>query len=156
MMVGRMLRRLVHDCCGSMTIELAAVAPMLVLMSVGTFEVSSMVSRQQELQSAASEGETIALAAAASEEATSVATIEQIIETSMDLEDDQVSISLFFRCNAEPTLVSAPNATAACPGVDIVTSYIRLELTDTYTPVWTEFGIGSAFDYDVQRMVQIS
>ena len=150
-----LFRRFLGDRAGSMTIEMAAVAPMLVLMSIGTFEVSTMVSRQQELQSAASEGETIALAAAASEQATNIATIEDIIETSMGLENNQVNITRHFRCNAEPTVVSAPNANAACPGVDIVTSYIKLELTDTYTPVWTQFGIGSSFNYNVERMIQL-
>lgn len=144
--------RLAGDATGSMTIEMAAVAPVLVLMSIGTFEVSTMVSRQQELQSAASEGETIALAAAASEETTSIETVEDIIETSMGLEDDQVTVTTQFRCNDNATLVSSQ---AACGVDDVVTSYLKLELSDTYTPVWTQFGIGSSFTYDVDRMVQL-
>lgn len=147
-----LLRRVLRDSTASMTIELAAVAPVLVLMSVGTFEVSTMVSRQQELQSAASEGETIALAAAASEQATSIQAIEDIIETSMDLDDDQVTLTPQFRCNDSDTLV---NSQADCMVDDIVTSYLKLELTDTYAPVWTQFGIGTSFTYDVQRMVQL-
>jgi Flp pilus assembly protein TadG len=137
---------------GSMTIELAAVAPVLVLMSIGTFEVSSMVSRQQELQSAASEGETIALAAAASAQSTPLATIEDIIEESMGLQGDQVQITRFYRCNADAVLVTSE---ASCNTDDVVTSYMKLELTDRYEPVWTQFGIGSAFDYNVERMVQL-
>lgn len=140
------------DCAGSMTIELAAVAPVLVLMSIGTFEVSSMVSRQQELQSAASEGETIALAAAASAATTSLTTIEEIIEESMGLSDDQVTITRFYRCNADAALVTDETA---CNTDDVVTSYMKLELTDTYEPIWTQFGIGSAFNYDVERMIQL-
>ena len=146
------LSELVSEVRGSMTIELAAVAPVLVLMSIGTFEVSSMVSRQQELQSAASEGEMIALAAAASPAATPLATIEGIIEESMNLDNDQVTITRLYRCNASTTLVS--NDTS-CNSDDVVTSYIKLELTDSYEPVWTQFGIGSAFDYTVERMVQL-
>jgi len=147
-----LLSQIAGDSTGSMTIEMAAVAPVLVLMSIGTFEVSTMVSRQQELQSAASEGETIALAAAASEEATPVETVEDIIEASMQLRDDQVTVTTHFRCNDDATLVSARSA---CGVDDVVTSYLRLELSDTYTPVWTQFGIGSAFTYDVDRMVQL-
>ena len=146
------LGRIAGDATGSMTIEMAAVAPVLVLMSIGTFEISTMVSRQQELQSAASEGETIALAAAAAEETTSIATVEDIIETSMDLNDDQVTVTPQFRCNDDAALVSSE---AACGTDDVVTSYLKLELSDTYTPIWTQFGIGSAFTYDVDRMVQL-
>jgi Flp pilus assembly protein TadG len=56
-----------RDARGTMAIETAIVAPVLALMAIGSFEVGSMVSRQQELQSAASEAESIILAASASE-----------------------------------------------------------------------------------------
>lgn len=135
-----------------MTIEMAAVVPVLVLMSIGTFEVSTMVSRQQELQSAASEGETIALAAAASAETTSLTTVEDIIKTSMGLEDDQITITQLYRCDASETLVSDETG---CSSDAVVTRYMRLELSDRYEPVWTQFGIGSAFDYNVDRMIQL-
>lgn len=152
-MIGRkLLQRISRDSTGSMTIEMAAVTPVLVLMAIGTFEISTMVSRQQELQSAASEGETIALAAAASEVATPVAKVEQIIETSMDLNANQVTVTPQFRCNDDAALVT--NETD-CAEDDVVTSYLKLELSDDYTPVWTQFGIGGSFTYDVERMVQL-
>ena len=146
------LQALAGDRRGSMTIEMAAVVPVLVVLSVGTFEVSAMVSRQQELQSAASEGETIALAAAMSDEATSLDDVEDIIETSMNLSDDQVTISQFYRCNDDDALVASDTS---CDADAVVTKYMKLELTDHYEPVWTQFGVGSAFDYDVERMVQL-
>lgn len=147
-----LIGRLAEETTGSMTIEMAAVAPVLVLMSIGTFEVSTMVSRQHELQSAASEGETIALAAAASEQATSVETVEEIIQTSMSLRNDQITVTPQFRCNDDAALVSSESA---CAVDAVVTSYLKLELSDTYTPVWTQFGIGGSFEYDVERMVQL-
>ncbi len=152
MTMCNLFSRIAGDATGSMTIEMAAVAPVLVLMSIGTFEVSTMVSRQQELQSAASEGETIALAAAASEETTSIGTVEDIIETSMRLRDNQVTVTTQFRCNDDATLVSSETA---CSEDDVVTSYLKLELSDTYTPIWTQFGIGRSFNYNVERMVQL-
>ena len=57
-----------RDRRGTMAIETTIVAPVLALMAIGSFEVGSMVSRQQELQSAASEAESIILAASASED----------------------------------------------------------------------------------------
>lgn len=152
MTTGRLLGRIAGDSTASMAIEMAAVAPVLILLSIGTFEVSTMVSRQQELQSAASEGETIALAAAASAQTTSIETVEGIIRSSMNLEDAQVTLTPLFRCNDSATLVATE---AECNEDDVVTSYLKLELSDTYTPVWTQFGLGDTFNYDVTRMVQV-
>jgi Flp pilus assembly protein TadG len=157
-MIRRSLKRLAHDCGGSMAIETAAVAPILILLSIGTFEVARMVSRQQELQSAASEGETIALAASQAGQATGITTVRDIIAQSVSLNSDQVHVARYYRCDANATIFSAADdasARATCGTDSVITSYLKLELTDRYSPIWTRLGIGSAFDYDVQRMVQL-
>ena len=38
----------------------------------------------------------------------------------------------------------------------VVSSYLRIEVTDSYTPVWKDFGIGDTINYDVERTVQVS
>ncbi|MFN4114520.1 MAG: TadE family protein [Sphingomonadaceae bacterium] len=146
------LRAVVIDSTGSMAIETAFVAPVLAVLALGTFEVGSVVSRQHELQTAASEGEAIALATAAGA-VVEIQTIEDILKTSLGLEDDQVSIVRRFRCNAETTLRATANQ---CAEDDVVSSYIQLTLTDTYVPVWTRFGVGGPIDLNVERMVQLS
>ena len=55
MPVRRHLATLLRDTRGAMLIETAIVAPVLVLMSLGAFQVSTMVARQSELQSAVAE-----------------------------------------------------------------------------------------------------
>ena len=145
-------RFLLSDQQGSMMIETAIVAPVLVMMGLGTFEVSSIVSRQHELQTAASEGEIIALAAAQGA-TTDISTVKDILKASIGLTDDQITVSRFYRCNATETTVTSADS---CNEDDIVSSYIKLDLTDSYTPVWTEFGVGSAIDLDVERTVQLS
>lgn len=135
-----------------MAIETAIVAPILATMALGTYEVGTMVSRQHELQTAASEGESIALAAAAGA-TTNVATVKDILKTSMGLTDNQVSVTRFYRCNANTTTTTDADS---CGEDDVVSSYIKLDLTDTYTPVWTDFGIGSPVTLDVERTVQLS
>ncbi len=137
---------------GSMAIETAIVAPVLVLMALGTFEVGSIVSRQHELQSAASEGELIALATA-SGATTDINTVKDIIKTSVDLTDSQIDITRFYRCNDSDATVTNPDN---CGTDDVISSYIRVDLTDTYTPVWTDFGVGSPITFDVERTVQLS
>jgi Flp pilus assembly protein TadG len=152
MIGGAILRSLLADRRGSMAIETAAVAPVLILLSIGTFEVARMVSRQQELQSAAGEGETIALAAAQSSQTTSITTIRDIIAQSVDLNSNQVTVTPYFRCDDSESLVTDKSS---CATDAVVTSYLKLELSDSYSPVWTRLGIGNAFNYDVQRMVQL-
>lgn len=135
-----------------MAIETAIVAPVLVLLALGTFEVGTIVSRQHELQTAASEGEVIAMAAARGA-STEISTIKSIIRESVGLSDNQITISRFYRCNANTNTVTNP---ASCNDDDVVSSYIKLDLTDTYTPVWTEFGVGGPINFDVERTVQLS
>ncbi len=135
-----------------MAIETAIVAPVLILMSLGTFEVSKVVARQNELQSAASEGEIIAMAAAQGA-TTNTATIQSILETSLNLNGNQVAVLRYYRCNANTSLVTSASN---CNTSDIVSSYVKLELTDTYTPIWTNFGVGGPISLNVDRMVQLS
>jgi len=137
---------------GSMAIETAIVTPVLVLLGLGTFEVGNIVSRQHELQSAASEGEIIALAAAQGA-TTDLTRVKDILKVSVDLSDDQIAVSRFYRCNAATTTVTT---TDSCAEDDIVSSYIKLDLSDSYTPIWTEFGVGSKVDLDVERTIQLS
>ena len=147
-----MLRRLLRDTCGAMAIETVIVAPVLAAMSLGTFEVGTLVSRQQELQSAASEAEGIILAVSASEIATPAADIEEVIEDSLNLDPNQVTLQQKFRCNDSTSL--ADNADA-CDSTEPIYVYVDLTLTDSYAPVWVNYGIGHGFDYEVTRTVMV-
>lgn len=147
----RALRRLLRDRCGTMAIETAIVAPLLALMALGTFETGQLVSRQQELQSSASEAEGIILAAAGGSGASSD-TIKEVIEDSLGLDDDQVSLEQRFRCNTASTLTTDA---ATCNDEEPIYQYVLLTVTDTYTPVWTSFGIGSPFTYRIERTIQV-
>ena len=95
-MMLRGLNSVLRDECGAMAIETVIVAPVLVLMALGAFEVGSVVSRQQELQSAASEAEGIILAASGGTGADS-AQIEAVIEDSLGLSETQVTLQQRFR-----------------------------------------------------------
>ncbi|MXP14136.1 pilus assembly protein [Altererythrobacter confluentis] len=148
----RLIRALFGNERGSMVIETAIVAPVLLTLALGTFEAGTIISRQHELQTAASEGEIIALAAAQGA-VTETTTIEAIIEKSMNLGEDQVTVTRFFRCNANETTVALRTD---CGTDDVVSSYFNLTIKDRYDPSWTGFGIGKAIDYNVERTVQLS
>lgn len=146
------LAHLCADCAGAVMIEVAVVAPVLVMLSAGAFEASSMVARQSELQSALSEATQIVIAASPTTQA-ELNTIEDVVEASTGLADGKVTLSPIYRCGTTATMVTVDGS---C--VDPVTqsSYIRIQVSDTYTPLWTSFGFGSDVDYSIDQTVQVS
>jgi Flp pilus assembly protein TadG len=137
---------------GAVLIETAFVAPILITMALGGFEISRIVSRQHELQTGASEAEGIVLAANQGA-TTDEPTLKSIIQASLGLRSDQVTIARRFRCGTDSTLVAS---STSCGTGQVVSTYIRLTLTDSYTPAWTSFGVGSTLDFNVVRTVQVS
>ena len=135
-----------------MAIETAVVAPVLAMMIVGTFEVSSMIARQVELQSAASEAEAIALAAKP-DTAAKLATLKNVIMTSTGLSAAHVTVTNKYRCSDAAVLVTTDTA---CGSGVAVWTYVDMGLTTTYTPTWTHWGFGQPVDYNVRRQVMIS
>ena len=134
-----------------MTIEVAIVAPVLLLLSLGGFDASSMVARQTELQSAAAEAAAIVQAAPPTDEA-GRNTVRDVLKVSTGLADGQVSVVEIYRCGTN----TAYETTNNCSTGQHVSKFIQATLTDTYSPVWTNFGIGEPVNYNVIRTVQIS
>jgi Flp pilus assembly protein TadG len=135
---------------GSMVIETAILAPTLLALSLGSFEVASMVVRQTELQTAAAEAASI-VRAAVPEDTEARTTIRDVAAASAGLTSDQVSIVEIYRCGTETTYQTNDN----CTGSVTANKFVRLTMTDTYTPLWTEFGVGSGVTFNVSRTVQI-
>lgn len=155
--IAKSVRQFAGDRAGSVVVETAFVAPMLVLMSIGSFEVSHMVARQHELQSGAAEAEAVALAANMGAE-TNAPALEDMLEANLGLDDDEVTVTIVYRCNANDYLV---NSADYCGGGEedddtVISRYVRLQLSDTYTPIWAKIGVGKDLTYSVDRMVQLS
>ena len=146
------LHKLATDRRGSMAIETAFVAPVLILMSVGIFDTSMAVSRQHELQTAASEAQTIALASAQGA-TVKISDIEKIIAASLSLESDQVDVSRRYRCGAATDTVTSVDS---CDEDDVVSSYLDISISDSYEPVWSSFATDNEVELRVERTVQIS
>jgi Flp pilus assembly protein TadG len=148
----RSILALGRDTRGTMAVETAIVVPVLALMSLGSFEVSGMVARQTELQTAASEAAQLVLASAPTT-AEQRSTVKQIIRASTGLSASQVTLTQKYRCGATASLqttVTCANAT------DKLSTYLEIYMTQTYTPTWTEFGVGHPMTYRVTRRVMIS
>ena len=135
-----------------MAIETALVAPVLVTMTLGGFEASAMVARQTELQSAVAEAATIAMASTP-DSYSKVQTIRQIIEASTSLDSDHVNVYRLKRCGTNTSYISYYDD---CPSDKKTSTFLYIYVTDTYTPAWVDFGIGSPLTYRVRRTVQIS
>jgi Flp pilus assembly protein TadG len=154
---ARPLQRLRSDENGAMLVETALVTPMLVLMSLGAFQISGIVARQAELESAASEASAIALA---SKPDTSVerTTLANVISASTGLpvantggtaSTKSVAVTEAFRCGTDTAYIT--NEADCVTGH--MSSFVKITLTDVYTPAWAEFGVGSDINYNVTRYV---
>lgn len=137
---------------GSVVIETAIVAPVLILLSLGTFDVSRMVARQHELQTGSTDLEGIVLAVAKGA-GTDIITTRKALSASLNLPLSKIAVAKVYRCGSSTSLVSA---TSACSDPDDISTYVQVTLTDSYTPVWTNFGVGSPMNYNLVRTVQVS
>jgi Flp pilus assembly protein TadG len=146
------LLRLSGDKRGTTVIEVAILAPTLVLMALGGFDVSRMVARQHELQAGAGDAEQIVLAAA-SGTSTDTTTIKSVLANTLGIPNDSSHISVVkeYRCGTTTALSSS-----VCSSGSYESTYLEVTFHDTYTPLWSQFGIGSPVAYQVQRLVQIS
>jgi len=141
-----------RDTRGTMVIETAIVAPVLIVLSLGGFEVSAMVARQSELQSAAAEAVEIVMAASP-ETQTQIDQIEAVVEGSTGLPDEDVTFELKYRCATAEDLITDQTT---CADEETLSTFIVITISDTYEPVWTEYGVGGPVDYNVERSVQVS
>ena len=144
------LRRLGLRQDGTAMIETAIVAPVLILLSIGTFETSAMVARQSELQSSAEQATEIALAVVPDTQA-ELDKIKEVLRQSSELGEARVNANFKYRCGSAAISTTLP----AC-SEDSLNTYIAIELTDEYEPVWTQWGFGTSFEYRVARTVQVS
>lgn len=149
MKIRTLIKQLNDDNRGAMLIETAIVAPVLILLALGAYQVSGVVARQTDLQNAAAEAAAIALAAAPDTVAKRT-TVEQVIEASTGLAPDKVMVSAAYRCDDSSLYVSTPES---CSSAKVVSSFVKITLTDTYDPAWTQFGVGSPIQYNVTRYV---
>lgn len=148
------LARLLRDARGTMVIETAIVAPVLIVLSIGGFEVSAMVARQSELQSAAAEAVAIVMAATPDTQ-TEIDQIEAVVEDSSGIPEDDVDFVMKYRCGTTDSMTETAPAPSDC-AEELVSTFIVITMVDSYDPVWAHFGFGEALTYNVERSVQIS
>lgn len=152
MMDIALLPRLIRNARGSMAIETALVAPVLIMMTLGVFETGTMIARQHELQSVANESEIIAVATNRGA-VTDLTQLKAIIRNSVDLAADEVAVTQSYRCGIASEFV--PQISDCAEG-DVVSTYLNIHITEAYTPTWVAFGVGRPLNFSVRRTVQVS
>ena len=150
----RGLSRLLGSERGAVVIETAIVAPVLALLGLGAFQVSQAVARQHELQTGADDAAAMALAGWKNGDAQRTA-LKSILEQTLSTPDDNlvVTVNQKYRCGL--TVAYVDDKTSCAAGT-VVTTYLRIVLTDTYTPDWVKFGMGTPLNYNVTRTVVLS
>lgn len=143
------LLKLLQDRSGAMAVETAIIAPLMVLFSLGAYQVSTLVARQSELQSAMSVAESIALATDP-DTTDELNTLKSVISTTTGLAASKVAVAAAYRCNGSTSYVALEST---CASGDSVSRYVRVTLTDNYVPIWTEFGVGSNIALRVNRYI---
>lgn len=150
--LGSILCELRRSNEGAVVIETAVATPVLAVLALAAFDLSQIVVRQIELQSCADQGEELALSSSWGAD-NDVNLIASILSESFNLQDGQIEVKKLFRCDDNETLVEDD---AACNEGASVSTYVRITLTDSYTPLWTKFGIGSMHDFNLVRQVRLS
>ena len=148
----RALQLLRRSQSGAVVIETAFVAPILALLGLGAFQVSQAVARQHELQTGADDAAALALAGW-KDDIVQVAALKSVLKSTLDLTDAQITIDHKYRCGTTAAYVDAKTD---CAAGTVVATYLRIKLTDTYTPEWAKFGFGNPINYNVTRTVVLS
>lgn len=144
-----LLLQVLRDRAGAMAVETAIIAPLMVLFSLGAYQVSSLVARQSELQGAMTVAEAIALATDP-DTTDELTTMKNVIAASTNLASNQITVAAAYRCNSSSAYEPLESS---CATGDNVSRYVQVTLTDSYVPIWKEFGVGSTIALRVNRYV---
>jgi Flp pilus assembly protein TadG len=154
------IKRLAKDTRGVALIEFALMMPIVAALSLGAFDVAKVVARQTELQEAAAEASTIAMAmdsfttddTEADDRLVRRSKVEMVARNASGLPDNKVSVVQNIRCGSSATLLSHD---ATCPSGVEESRLLTIDLQDTYIPLWTSFGVGQPINLHLTRTVQI-
>ena len=149
MALRRLFARLRSEAEGAVLIETAFVAPVLILMSLGAFQVSTMVARNSELVGAIAEAQSMILATDLDSQSQRDQ-LKDLLADSTKLPADNITVEQAFRCNQD---IGYVDNFQACESGDRVSTFIKIEVSDTYEPIWAKLGIASPLEFHVDRYI---
>lgn len=142
---ARILARIARDQRGTSFIELAFLMPVLLLLLLGSVDMSRMISARMDLEQAAQRTTDFALSSRPNGSDTSYLVAEAVAASGLTADD--VTVELFLECNGE----KQANFDAGCPGGNIRSRYVTVSIQDSVDPMFDWSAIGalvgtSAFD----------
>jgi uncharacterized membrane protein len=122
--------RLRADQRGASLVELALMAPILLVMLAGTVDCARLISTKVRLQQAAER--TVEMASAGGISTTSSSTVQTNMQNdaTATAPSSQVSVALWLECNG----TKQSDFNASCNTGDQVARYASVSLTDSYSP----------------------
>jgi Flp pilus assembly protein TadG len=143
--------RLQRDRRGSVIVETALITPVLLIMSIGAYDVSRMIARKTELQEVAAEVAAIAMAQTNANRSTT--SLKDIAVAAAGVPASAVTVTEYLKCGVNTALVAI---TAPCATTVESAQYVVITINASYTPYSTNFGVGSAVALNITRSVQVS
>lgn len=143
--------KLKRDERGAVLIETAIIAPVLLVMSIGAYDVSRGVARQTELQEVTAEFAAIAMARESVGQ-TEIEQMKEIAVASARVDENAIEIVENVKCGIAPDVY---DASYLCPGSEEQSRLLTIAIEATYVPTWTNFGVGRPINLSVTRSVQI-
>ena len=112
-----------------------------------------MTGNSQKLTTAAAralaEAEAIALASDP-DTAAERTVLQNVLMTSTGLPIENVTVEEAYRCGDSTTYTAL---STSCATGTVMSSFVKIRVTDTFNPTWTKFGLGSAIQFDQTRYV---
>lgn len=139
----RQLSKFLGNQEGVVTIELAIAAPVLAIMSYGMFDVANAVAHRNSMQQASEEVALLVMAKPPSDGNVDYIKAAAAEATGLDTED--ISAEVIHFCNDEE------QETLDCDTDEDSASYVVMNFSDSYTPMWVSFGVGGPIDMSVTR-----
>jgi uncharacterized membrane protein len=145
------LARLRGDRRGAVIVETALITPVLLVMSIGAYDVARLVARQTELQEVTAEVAAIAMAQAAEDR--DLDQLQDIAVAAAGVADNKVTVEEFVKCGTSDDL---EDAGYECAEDEESSTMLVIEIDDTYVPYYSNFGVKHRVPLEITRSVQVS
>lgn len=135
------LMRLLSDCSGAALVEMALALPIVLLLLLGTIDVSFFVAQKLDLEQAAQRTTDFALSSRPrSNDATYL--VEEAAKAS-GLPHDNIKVLIYLECNGE----KQSDFNEGCPGGQQRARYVNVTISKVFEPVvnWQAFANAMGF-----------
>ena len=152
------MKRLISSDGGAAIVELALVAPFLILLTIGIIDIGRFAHESITIGNAARAGaEFGAYSSVNSTNAPAIASAAQADATDVSLLPTDVSSTMYCSCGATPgTTVTTCNPTPTCASSDHLDSFVSVTVTKSFSSLINYPGIASTLTLTKTATQEIS